>query len=606
MHKMFSILLGLALLFLVVGCAQSSENDSSSSSPAEASSDIPTKKKMVVYQMMTRLFGNKSAVNNKYGTRNENGVGKFADIDERALTYLTEMGITHVWYTGVLEHATMTDYSEHGIALDDADVVKGRAGSPYAIKDYYDVNPDLATDVPNRMGEFEGLLKRTHDAGLKVVIDFVPNHVARSYASDAKPAGVKDLGESDDNTVSYAVNNNFYYLPGEAFQVPTEHTPIGEDKGPGEDQSYQENPAKVTGNNVFSASPNNGDWFETCKLNYGVDIQQDNTTHFDPIPDTWVKMKDILVFWTEKGVDGFRCDMAEMVPVEFWGWAIPQVQTVNPDIVFIAEIYNPAEYHNYVNTGKFDYLYDKVGLYDEVRRLMGGEGNVNDFGEKIKQFEGIEDTRWVFLENHDEQRIGSEEFKGSVETGLAAFALCAAMGKGPAMIYFGQEVGEPGQGEEGFQGADGRTTIFDYWGVPNHQANMNGGAFDGGGLTDAQKQLKNGYQQLLLLLNSNEAFSDGTANVIAGPQENMIMVHRKSEHAEVLVVTHFGDTPSLNPFNKSIFNSSTDDQNSPFSYNLLFGAGKAVEEENAKDPGFIQVTFEGEGPQTLIFEVVRN
>src|SRR5690242_10044047 len=174
----------------------------------------PTHEKVVIYQVMTRLFGNSMTTNKPYGTREENGVGKFNDFTITALHAIKELGITHIWYTGVIEHATMTDFSSFGIPPDDPDVVKGRAGSPYSIKDYYDVNPDLAVNVPNRMKEFEALIDRTHANNLKVVIDFVPNHVARAYKSDAKPAGVKDLGEGDDNTVKFKPNNNFYYLPG--------------------------------------------------------------------------------------------------------------------------------------------------------------------------------------------------------------------------------------------------------------------------------------------------------------------------------------------------------------------------------------------------------
>src|SRR5690606_11675060 len=298
--------------------------------------------KIIVYQLMTRLFGNKETLNKPYGTLQENGVGKFEDINDQALVALKEMGITHVWYTGVIEHAVLTDYRAYGIPLDDADVVKGRAGSPYAIKDYHDVNPDLARSVPNRMKEFEALIDRTHRHGLKALIDFVPNHVARAYKSDAKPKGTVDLGEFDDRSVRFKPSNNFYYLPGESFNVPADYVALGEDNEfPTKDGKFEETPAKVTGNDQFTSSPGINEWFETVKLNYGVDIENGRAKHFDPIPDTWIKMKDILEYWANKKVDGFRCDMAEMVPVEFWHWVIPQVKAVNPEIIFIAEIYNP-------------------------------------------------------------------------------------------------------------------------------------------------------------------------------------------------------------------------------------------------------------------------
>jgi glycosidase len=308
--------------------------------------------KIVIYQLMVRLFGNKVATNKPYGTIEENGVGKFNDIDVRALQGIKQLGITHVWFTGAIEHATLTDYSKFGIPLDDADVVKGRAGSPYAIKDYYDVSPDLAVNVNERMTEFENLIKRTHDNELKVLIDFVPNHVARAYKSDKKPEGIKDLGEGDDKTVSFKPENNFYYLPGQSFTPPKGFMPLGKDGTVTSlDGKFDETPAKVTGNDQFTSSPGINEWFETVKLNYGVDIQNGRKTYFDPIPDTWIKMRDILLFWTGKKVDGFRCDMAEMVPVEFWGWVIPQIKLVNPDIIFIAEIYNPTQYRNYIEAG---------------------------------------------------------------------------------------------------------------------------------------------------------------------------------------------------------------------------------------------------------------
>ena len=262
----------------------------------------PTGSKIVIYQMMTRLFGNTQNVNIPYGTLAQNGVGKFQDITPAALASLKELGITHVWYTGVLEHATLTDYRSYGISLDDADVVKGRAGSPYAIKDYYDVNPDLAVDVPRRMEEFEALIQRTHDAGMQVLIDFVPNHVARGYESDMQPEGVEALGVGDNKKVAFSSSNNFYYLPNQSLAVPDDYDPLGpEIRAPKENGAFPENPAKVSGNDVFSAEPKVWDWFETVKLNYGIDYQNDRTPHFDPIPSTWEKMKEILVFWAEKG-----------------------------------------------------------------------------------------------------------------------------------------------------------------------------------------------------------------------------------------------------------------------------------------------------------------
>ena len=474
---------GFVSLLLFLGCVTPKEKI-----PEQIMSQTHGKK-MIIYQMMTRLFGNQNTTNKVYGTIEENGVGKFADINETALKGIKDLGVTHVWYTGAIEHALLTDYTSYGIPLDDADVVKGRAGSPYAIKDYYDVNPDMAVDVKNRMKEFEQLIERTHTQGMKVIIDFVPNHVARGYKSDAKPSGIQDLGEGDDVNVTFKPSNNFYYLPGQSFQPPADYNSLGPNTFPTKDKRYEETPAKVTGNDQFTATPGINEWFETVKLNYGVDIQNGRQNYFDPIPNTWVKMKDILVFWANKNVDGFRCDMAEMVPAEFWNWAIPQVKAVNPDIFFIAEIYNPSQYRNYIDHGRFDYLYDKVQLYDTLRLLINKHSSTEHIHGIQQSLNGINRNMLHFLENHDEQRIASPFFAGDAWKAIPAMTISSLIDQGPVMIYFGQEVGEPGAGVSGFSGEDGRTTIFDYAGVPEHQKWMNGGKFDGGKLDGGQKDL---------------------------------------------------------------------------------------------------------------------
>lgn len=495
--------------------------------------------------MLPRLFGNKVNQNKIYGTLEENGVGKFNDINEAALTALKEMGITHVWYTGVIEHATLSDNRKYGIPLDDADVVKGRAGSPYAIKDYYDVDPDLAVSVPNRMREFEDLVDRTHTQGLKVLIDFVPNHVARAYKSDAKPTDVKDLGEADDKTKAFVPTNNFYYLPGESFAAPQGYVSLGANAFSTKDGKFEETPAKVTGNNVFTANPKVTDWFETVKLNYGIDING-NKTYFDPIPDTWLKMKDILVFWANKNVDGFRCDIAEMVPVEFWNWVIPKVKEVNPRLIFIAEIYNPDEYRNYLDVAKFDFLYDKALLYDTLRFIGNGTHSTEEIAKVQQRLSGINNSMLHFMENHDEQRLASRFFAADMWRGLPAMMISATIDGGPVMIYFGQEVGEPGSGNEGFSVDDGRTTIFDYWGVPEHQKWMNDGKFDGGKLSPEQLQLRMFYTDLLNIAGKNPAITKGeyyditSFNVQSGNMtKQMHAFLRVNNEERLLIVTGF-------------------------------------------------------------------
>ncbi len=388
-----------------------------------------------------------------------------------------------------------------GIRKDHSAVVKGKAGSPYAIKDYYDIDPDLADNIHGRMGEFEDLVKRTHEAGMKVIIDFVPNHVARQYFSDAKETYVEDLGQTDNVSKAFDVNNNFYYLPGQTLTLRFD--PQRE-----EDYAYSEFPAKATGNNHFDAHPSRNDWYETVKLNYGVDYMHGGVCYFETIPNTWKKMLEILLFWAGKGVDGFRCDMAEMVPVEFWNWAIPQVKKAH-DVIFIAEVYNPDEYRNYIYTGHFDYLYDKVGLYDTVRAVMCGQAPARDISRCWQALEGIQRNMLNFLENHDEQRIASDFFAGDARPGIPGMIVSAAMNTNPVMIYSGQELGERGMDEEGFSGRDGRTTIFDYWSVKSLRDWNNNGRFDGAGLTPAARSLREMYAKLLNVARSEPLIAEG-------------------------------------------------------------------------------------------------
>ncbi|MCR5569878.1 MAG: alpha-amylase family protein [Paludibacteraceae bacterium] len=457
--------------------------------------------KIVIYQVLPRLFGNQCTENIKNGTLLQNGCGKFADFSEKALSAIKKLGATHIWYTGVIEHATQTDYSRNKIRKDNPIVVKGQAGSPYAIKDYYDIDPDLATTVKNRIKEFEALVKRSHEAGLKVIMDFVPNHVARQYHSDAKPAGTRDLGEDDVTSVSYNRDNNFYYLPDQKFVPCVPNTEGGED--------YVEYPAKVTGNDCFWNAPSVNDWYETVKLNYGVDYNNNHCKDFFPTPNTWQKMRDILLYWSAKGVDGFRCDMAEMVPVEFWQWVIPQVKNEHPGLIFIAETYDPNQYGMYLYDGHFDYLYDKVGLYDTLKGVIRGEQPTSNITFCWQSHPDLEDRLLNFLENHDEQRIASEFFAGNAEKAMPAMLISATLTKGPVMVYCGQELGEAGMDEEGFSGRDGRTTIFDYWSVESIRNWVNGGKMDGKKLTTEQKALQKRYAKLLNICNKEKAIAEG-------------------------------------------------------------------------------------------------
>ncbi len=455
--------------------------------------------KVIIYQIFTRLFGNRVEDCRKGGTLAENGCGKMNDFDAATLRRIKSLGITHVWYTGVIRHATVTDYSVHGIPRQHPAVVKGKAGSPYAITDYYDIDPDIAVDVDKRMSEFEALVKRTHKAGMKVIIDFVPNHVARQYRSVCKPEGVRDLGEDDDRNMHFSTENNFYYCWGQPFEADI-------DLHCGEAEAYSEVPARATGNDCFGNRPGRNDWYETVKLNYGVDYCDagGRSEHFCPIPDTWNKMTDILLFWAAKGVDGFRCDMAEMVPVAFWAWATDKVKYRYPDIKFIGEVYNPEQYRSYINAG-FDWLYDKVGMYDCVRDVICGRRRAGDITSQWQATDDIGGNMLYFLENHDEQRIGSDFFAGDGRKGIPGLMVSALMRQNPVMVYAGQEFGEHGMDEEGFSGRDGRTTIFDYWTV----LAINHGYFNRRKLTKEEKALEHVYSKILNIALTESAVTDG-------------------------------------------------------------------------------------------------
>ncbi len=498
--------------------------------------------KIIIYQVFTRLFGNQVLTCKTNGSIDENGCGKMDNFTEQALEEIKKLGATHIWYTGVIAHATQTDYTQYGLSKDHPAVVKGKAGSPYAIKDYYDIDPALAVNVEKRMEEFEALVTRTHDAGMKMIIDFVPNHVARQYKSLAKPEDVKDLGEDDDTTVSFSPNNNFYYIPGEELKGDIDlYDP--------EAGKYTEMPAKATGNNKFDAWPNRTDWYETIKLNYGVDYYNNTGCHFSPIPDTWVKMRDILLFWSAKGIDGFRCDMAEMVPCEFWGWAIPQIKEKYPNIIFIAEVYNPQEYRNYIFNGHFDYLYDKVGLYDTLRSVICNNTSATAITGCWQSINDIQNHMLNFLENHDEQRIASDYFAGNPHKAFPGMIVSACMNTNPVMIYFGQELGESGMDTEGFSGRDGRTTIFDYWSIDSIRRWTNHGRFNTHLLNAKEKGIRNFYKTLLNICNEEKCISHGeffdlmyvNMNGWQMDEHKQYAFLRKYEDEVLLIAVNFGD-----------------------------------------------------------------
>ena len=551
------------LIFLIILTILTACKEEPSQKPT-----VPTmKKKEVVYQVFTRLFGNTNTNNKPWATIEENGVGKFADFTTEALTEIKDLGITHIWYTGVPHHAVIRDYTAYGISNDDPDVVKGRAGSPYAVKDYYNVNPDLAVDPSKRLEEFKALVQRTHNAGMKVIIDIVPNHVARNYQGLTNPEGVEDFGASDDTSKAYDKNNNFYYIPGEAFQVPEwqdGYLPLGGDAHRLADAKFEEVPAKWTGNGSRLARPHFNDWYETVKINYGV--RPDGTKDFEELPeeyrqkeykehyefwkdkalpDSWYKFKDITQYWLDFGVDGFRFDMAEMVPVEFWSYLNSNIKMKNPDAFLLAEVYNPQLYRDYIHKGKMDYLYDKVELYDSIKHIMKGYGWTDHIPVVQKGMADIEHHMLHFLENHDEQRISSPEFAGNAQLGKPAMVVSATISTSPTMIYFGQEVGEPGAEDAGF-GKPSRTSIFDYIGVPHHQRWVNDKKFDGGQLSEEEKNLRDFYKRLLNFTINSEALMGAYQEIhfynkdhTEGYDHRVLSYVRWSDSEKLIVLSNF-------------------------------------------------------------------
>lgn len=576
-----NLLLTLSALLMVMGCDQQSSSLPQSTSSQEIQPQKENTKKMfeesvngpikqgkpVLYQVFTRLFGNMNTTYKPWGTMQENGVGKFNDFTDKALEGIKELGVTHIWYTGVLHHAVINDYSDYGISLDDPDVVKGRAGSPYAVKDYYNVNPDLAVDPAKRLQEFEALIQRTHQHGLKVIIDIVPNHVARNYQSISKPEGVEDFGASDNDTVEYQRDNNFYYIVGQSFKVPEAkggYQPLGGEPHPLADGEFQETPAKWTGNGSRKAQPDSNDWYETVKINYGV--KPDGSVDFPQMPEgfenkgieahyrfwqqqqvpgSWVKYREIVEYWLDKGVDGFRFDVAELVPVEFWSYLNSAIKMKKADSFLLAEIYQPHLYRDFIHLGKMDYLYDKVDFYDTIKAIMQGKEGTSKLIDVQKKYSDIEQYLLHFLENHDEQRIASPEFVGDPNAAKPAMVVSALISRSPTMLYFAQALGEPASGDAGF-GDPSRTTIFDYWAVPSLQRWMNNGAFDGAKLKPAERQLRNFYVRLMNISANHPAFNGkfhslhaSNLEETAGYNNRLLSFARWNDDEQFIIVSNF-------------------------------------------------------------------
>lgn len=455
--------------------------------------------KFIIYQMLPRLWGNIEGKNIKNGTLNDNGCGKFSSIDTITLEYLKSLGVSYVWYTGIIRHATAEDAC--GCIPSSKDWVKGRAGSPYSITDYYDVNPYLADEPDKRMDEFRDLVRRTHEAGLKVIIDFVPNHVARDYgrftAEHPAPTGMAALGATDDKSVHWKDTYDFFYYPEIPLTLPVKN------------QTYVEMPAMASGN-TYTASPGVNDWYDTVKLNY-----------CDFHTETWEKMYDIVNFWAEQGVDGFRCDMVELVPPAFFKWLIEKIKKDRPNLLFVAEVYQKTLYSKYIRDIGFDLLYDKSGIYDTIRAIV--EKNVNDSGVPVEDWQSAKRITWNwqslgelqpymlnFLENHDEQRFASDFFGGNVKNSYAALYASLFLNTAPFMLYAGEEVGERGMDNEGFSGTDGRTSIFDWWAPSSLTRLYRYIHGETGALSHDEQETLEFYRKALRFASEDDAVSKGT------------------------------------------------------------------------------------------------
>lgn len=263
------------------------------------------------------------------------------------------------------------------------------------------------------------------------------------------------------------------------------------------------------------------DWTDTDKIDYSCS-------------ENWEKMLNVILFWAAKGVDAFRCDMVELVPVDYWAWLIPAAKAKYPNLEFIAEVYDFNSYGRFKNEAKFDYLYDKSGLYDRIRAIYSGYGSTSELTANWQRLGELQPAMLNFLENHDEQRLASPYFAGSAQRGFAALAMSALFYPAPFMFYFGQELGE-----DAHDGAEGRTSIFS-WVRPIKPTSR---------LSAEQKDVLEVYRRVLGL---KEKLGDASNFDLCYAQSasqgfdfnRHFAFLRRSDKMEVLVVCNFSDSPA--------------------------------------------------------------
>jgi glycosidase len=231
--------------------------------------------------------------------------------------------------------------------------------------------------------------------------------------------------------------------------------------------------------------------------------------------------------------------MAEMVPTAFWFWAIDKVKFCHPNILFIGEVYDPNQYRNYLGAG-FDYLYDKVGMYDCIRDVICQNRCTADITRQWQANDDILKHMLYFLENHDEQRIASDFFAGDARKGVPAMVASVLMQQNPFMLYAGEEYGERGMDKEGFSGRDGRTTIFDYWSIDTlcRAANKK--------LKYDEEQLFNIHKKTLQIAGKEKAVKEGVffdLMYVNGHLQRQYVFLRKAGAEVLLVVANFDALP---------------------------------------------------------------
>ena len=517
----------------------------------------------VIYQLFVRHFSNFSQGQKPWGSKEENGCGTFEGITDTALAAIAQMGVTHLWLTGVLRHATQTPYA--GLPAHPACVVKGIAGSPYAVVDYFDVDPDLAVVPEARLDEFRALLTRCRRHGMIPMLDFVPNHVSRCYESTIAPQ--HQFGARDRRDVFFDRHNSYYYLAQGAGD--------GRMLLPDGEFAAERGCGRVTGNNAALWAPSAYDWYETVKLNYGCDYRHGAAEAealpgmMAPdvaVPHTWLLMDEVLAWWQDMGVGGFRCDMAHMVPPAFWRWAIARARLRDGGVFFMAEAYNDhmkltaGDVHTTLLEAGFGGVYD-AEAYQALRALFESNAWANDL-DACHRPDGPRFTGGVrYVENHDEPRMASPLFWGGVGEYVARAAMVAqyASTAAPVLFYNGQETAERAEGPGGFGGNNGRSSIFDYTHLPRLQRWTHGGRYDGALLSDDERSLRDFCGRLLRLLQhpalaKGEFYGLNWANMqtpdfgrepgesTSGHRAYAFLRHDAAARATLLVVCNFSPT----------------------------------------------------------------